>query len=89
MARGKSVESLCNAAHMSEGEYLEETTVGGIIVMTVLSRSVFLYLPDRVRNCCLSCSPKPVDFMENQQLYNLDGPLDQQHFIVTKLQYEY
>ena len=42
-----------------------------------------------VRNCCLSCSPKPVDLMEDQQLYNLDGPLDQQHFIVTKLQYKY
>ena len=26
--------------------------------------------------------------MEDQQLYNLDGPLDQQHFIVTKLQYK-
>ena len=42
-----------------------------------------------VRNCCLSCSPKPIDLMEDQQLYNLDGPLDQQHFIVTKLQYKY
>ena len=27
--------------------------------------------------------------MEDQQLYNLDVPLDQQHFIVTKLQYKY
>ena len=39
-----------------------------------------------VRNCCLSCSPEPVDLMEDQQIYNLDGPLDQQHFTVTKLQ---
>ena len=39
-----------------------------------------------VRNCCLSCSHKRVDLMEDQQLYNLDGPLDQQHFTVTKLQ---
>ena len=42
-----------------------------------------------VRNCCLSCSPKPVDLMEDQQFYNAGGPLDQQHFIVTKLQYKY
>ena len=42
-----------------------------------------------VRNCCLSCSPKPIDLMEDQQLHNLDGPLDQQHFIVIKLQYKY
>ena len=27
--------------------------------------------------------------MEDQQLYNVDGPLDQLHFIVTKLQYKY
>ena len=40
-------------------------------------------------NCCLSCSPKPIDLKEDQQLYNLDGPLDQQHFIVIKLQYKY
>ena len=46
-------------------------------------------LPGSVRNCCLSCSPKPVDLMEDQQLYNADGPPDQQHFIVTKLQYKY
>ena len=26
--------------------------------------------------------------MEDQQLYNLDGPLNQQHFTVTKLQYK-
>ena len=38
-----------------------------------------------VQNCCLSASPKPVDFMWDQQLYNLVGPLEQQHFIVTKL----
>ena len=42
-----------------------------------------------VRNCCLSCSPKPVDLMKDQQLYNVDHPLDQQDFIVTKLQYKY
>ena len=34
----------------------------------------------------LSSSPTPVDLMQDQQLYNLDGPLDQQHFTVTKLQ---
>ena len=38
-----------------------------------------------VRSGCLSPGPKPVDFMWDQQLYNLVGPLDQQHFIVTKL----
>ena len=41
-----------------------------------------------VRHCCLSSSLKAVDLMGDQKLYNLDGPLDQQHFTVTKLQYK-
>ena len=48
-----------------------------------------IFIESSVQNCCLSPSPKPVDFMGNQQLKNVTGPLDQQSFIITKLQYTY
>ena len=48
----------------------------------------FWPVSNSARSCCLSCSPRPVDLMEDQQLYNLNGPLDQQHFTVTTLQYK-
>ena len=59
-------------------------TIYGKILVTEQNDSDAVF-ETRVRNCCLCPGPKLVDFMWDQQLYNLVGPMDQQHFIVTKL----